>query len=108
MKTVAFGDYMRAHIRESVVILIVGVLALYILFALSMPLWQRGMVVAVLIFGAYEAISKIQGKPSPTKAIQKAMGEAQKGMSMEMPDLDLPAFNQQPEGFGPFQRRKKR
>ena len=92
-------EFMQGHIKESIVCLIIGVLCLYILLVLKMALWQKGLVVVILIFGAFEVISKMHGKKSLMEGLQKGIGQAQSGMKM-------PDFSQSMQGFGPFQRRR--
>lgn len=101
MKMMAIGEWIRSHVRESMVYLVMGVLCFYILFAMHMAFWMKLIVVALLAFGTYESIAKIQGKPSPSASLQKAVQDAQKGMDMQMPDL-----SEGSEGFGPFRRKR--
>lgn len=100
--------YVQGNLKELIIYLVMGVLVLYILFVMQLQFWMKLIVVALLAFGTYEAIAKMQGKPSAIDGLQKGIQEAQKGMdlgdigqSMQFPKMD------QPQGFGPFQRRKE-
>lgn len=113
MKMMAIGEWVRAHVRESTIYLVMGVLCLYILFVMQTALWMKLIVVALILFGTYEVIAQMQGKPSPSQGLKKAIAEAQKGMDMgKMGDMGpAPEFadlTQEFEGFGPFRQPKRR
>lgn len=75
----SFKDYIRNNPQNSFIWLGIIVLCLYILLGMNSPLWMRGLVVVLLIFGGIQATSKKKkGKTSPLNDMRKAFQQAQK------------------------------
>lgn len=94
-------SYVQGHLKELIIYLVMGVLALYILFVMQLKFWMKLIVIALLAFGTYEAIAKMQGKPSAMDGLQKGIQEAQKGQEQAMKGMR--GMNQ---GFGPFKNKR--
>lgn len=89
--------YVQSHTRELMIYLVMSVLSLYILFVMKLQFWMKLVVVALLVFGTYEAIAKIQGRPSAMEGLQKGIQEAQRGQNQARRSMN--------KGFGPFKHK---
>lgn len=97
-------EFIQENIREIMVWFIIGIISLYILVSISMNIWMKLIVIAVLIFGGFEVMAQMHGKSSPSKTLregfrkgsqdfQKSMKEQRSNAGLEFPQFELPDFD---------------
>jgi len=81
--------YIRKNIREIMTWMVIFVLIYYILIVMTIPLWMKGLVSIVLIFGGFEAIRQIRGKKSHLDIIKKEIKKAHNNQIDMFSDLNI-------------------